>query len=82
MAVIFTIFGDSAFVHLYIVYGSANFNSMMRIDGHAEAAHGGAHQPVVRQISLSRSTGGIIIGSIFVITIVMGDFLTIGVMSG
>ena len=37
---------------------------------------------VIREVVLPLSKTGIVIGSIFVITIVMGDFLTVGVMGG
>ena len=61
------------------------FNSMMRIDRSLiEAAHdaGASSFQTLTNIIIPLSRPGIIIGSIFVITIVMGDFITIGVMGG
>jgi putative spermidine/putrescine transport system permease protein len=75
-----------AFVHLYTMFMIVPiFNSMMRIDRSlleaAEDAGASAWQTMWHVIvPLSRT--GIIIGSIFIITIVMGDFVTIGVMGG
>ena len=75
-----------AFVHLYTLFMVVPiFNSMMRIDRSLlEAAHdaGATTWQVLTNIIIPLSRPGIIIGSIFVITIVMGDFLTIGVMGG
>ncbi len=75
-----------AFVHLYTMFMLVPiFNSMMRIDRAlleaAEDAGASAWQTLWNVIvPLSRT--GIVIGSIFVITIVMGDFVTVGVMGG
>lgn len=75
-----------AFVHLYALFMVVPiFNSMMRIDRSLlEAAHdaGATTWQTLSNIIIPLSRPGIIIGSIFVITIVMGDFLTIGVMGG
>ena len=75
-----------AFVHLYTLFMVVPiFNSMMRIDRSLlEAAHdaGATSWQTLTNIIIPLSRPGIIIGSIFVITIVMGDFLTIGVMGG
>jgi putative spermidine/putrescine transport system permease protein len=75
-----------AFVHLYALFMVVPiFNSMMRIDRSLlEAAHdaGATTWQTLTNIIIPLSRPGIIIGSIFVITIVMGDFLTIGVMGG
>ena len=75
-----------AFVHLYTLFMVVPiFNSMMRIDRSLlEAAHdaGATIWQTLTNIIIPLSRPGIIIGSIFVITIVMGDFLTIGVMGG
>ncbi|MGB1528382.1 MAG: ABC transporter permease [Candidatus Puniceispirillaceae bacterium] len=75
-----------AFVHLYVLFMVVPiFNSMMRIDRSLlEAAHdaGATTWQTLTNIIIPLSRPGIIIGSIFVITIVMGDFLTIGVMGG
>ena len=75
-----------AFVHLYTFFMIVPiFNAMMRIDRSLlEAARDGGASgwQVVRDVVLPLSKTGIVIGSIFVITIVMGDFLTVGVMGG
>lgn len=75
-----------AFVHLYTLFMVVPiFNSMMRIDRSLlEAAHdaGASTWQTLTNIIIPLSRPGIIIGSIFVITIVMGDYLTIGVMGG
>ncbi|NBT41352.1 MAG: ABC transporter permease [Alphaproteobacteria bacterium] len=75
-----------AFIHLYTLFMVVPiFNSMMRIDRSLlEAAHdaGASTMQILTNVIIPLSRPGIIIGSIFVITIVMGDFLTIGVMGG
>ena len=75
-----------AFVHLYTMFMIVPiFNSMNRIDrALIEAARdaGASAWQTVWNVVLPLSRTGIIIGSIFVITIVMGDFVTIGVMGG
>ena len=75
-----------AFVHLYTMFMIVPiFNSMMRIDRSLiEAAHDTGASPwqTLWNVIIPLSRTGIIIGSIFVITIVMGDFVTIGVMGG
>ena len=75
-----------AFVHLYTMFMIVPiFNSMTRIDRSLiEAARdaGASGWQTVWNVVLPLSRTGIIIGSIFVITIVMGDFVTIGVMGG
>src|SRR6266702_8119860 len=75
-----------AFVHLYTFFMIVPiFNAMMRIDRSLlEAARDGGASgwQVIRDVVLPLSKTGIVIGSIFVITIVMGDFLTVGVMGG
>ena len=75
-----------AFVHLYTMFMIVPiFNSMMRIDrALIEAARdcGASGWQTVWSVVVPLSRTGIIIGSIFVITIVMGDFVTIGVMGG
>ena len=75
-----------AFVHLYTLFMVVPiFNSVMRIDRSLlEAAHdaGASTTQILTNVIIPLSRPGIIIGSIFVITIVMGDFLTIGVMGG
>ncbi len=75
-----------AFVHLYTMFMIVPiFNSMMRIDRSLiEAARdaGASRWQIVGEVIVPLSRTGILIGSIFVITIVMGDFVTIGVMGG
>ena len=73
-------------VHLFTFFMVVPiFNSMIRIDGSLiEAAYDGgatALQTLVNVV-IPLSKPGIVIGSIFVITIVMGDFITVGVMGG
>ncbi|WP_114801405.1 ABC transporter permease [Pseudacidovorax intermedius] len=75
-----------AFVHLYTMFMIVPiFNSMMRIDRSLlEAADdcGASGWQTLWNVIVPLSRTGILIGSIFVITIVMGDFVTIGVMGG
>ena len=75
-----------AFVHLYTLFMiTPIFNSMMRIDRTLiEAAYdaGASGWQTLWNVIVPLVKPGIIIGSIFVITIVMGDFITIGVMGG
>ena len=75
-----------AFVHLYALFMVVPIlNSMLRIDRSLiEAAHdaGASNLQTLTSVIIPLSRPGIIIGSIFVITIVMGDFITIGVMGG
>ena len=75
-----------AFVHLYTMFMLVPiFNSMMRIDRSLlEAADdaGATGWQTLWNVIVPLSRTGILIGSIFVITIVMGDFVTVGVMGG
>ncbi len=75
-----------AFVHLYTMFMIVPiFNSMMRIDRSLiEAANdsGASTWQTLWNVIVPLCRTGIVIGSIFVITIVMGDFVTIGVMGG
>ena len=75
-----------AFVHLYTLFMVVPiFNTMMRIDRSLiEAATDAGASPfqVVRDIIVPLSKSGIAIGSVFVITLVMGDFATVRLMSG
>ena len=74
------------FVHLYTMFMLVPiFNSMMRIDRSLlEAADdaGATGWQTLWNVVVPLSCTGILIGSIFVITIVMGDFVTVGVMGG
>ena len=75
-----------ALVHLYTLFMIVPiFNSMMRIDKSiVEGAYdSGANEiQILSNIVIPLSKPGIVIGSIFVITVVMGDFITIGIMGG
>ncbi len=75
-----------AFVHLYTMFMIVPiFNSMMRIDRsllEAASDAGASGWQTLWYLIVPLSRTGILIGSIFVITIVMGDFVTIGVMGG
>lgn len=75
-----------AFVHLYTMFMIVPiFNSMMRIDRSLlEAARDNGASPwqTVVHVLLPLSRTGLIIGSIFVLALVMGDFVTVGVMGG
>ena len=75
-----------AFVHLYTMFMIVPiFNSMMRIDRSLlEAARdaGASAWQTLWSVIVPLSRTGILIGSIFIFTIVMGDFVTVGVMGG
>jgi putative spermidine/putrescine transport system permease protein len=75
-----------AFVHLFTFFMVAPiFNSMMRIDRRLiEAAYdsGASAWQMLTNVIMPLSKPGIAIGSIFVVTIVMGDFITFDVMGG
>ncbi len=75
-----------AFVHLYTMFMIVPiFNSMMRIDRsllEAASDSGASGWQTLWNVIVPLCKTGILIGSIFVITIVMGDFVTIGVMGG
>ncbi|MEY4429276.1 MAG: hypothetical protein RLZZ182_1965, partial [Pseudomonadota bacterium] len=75
-----------AFVHLFTTFMIVPiFNSMMRIDRsliEASSDSGASAWQTLWNVIVPLSRTGILIGSIFVITIVMGDFVTIGVMGG
>jgi putative spermidine/putrescine transport system permease protein len=87
----FLLFSDFAvvlaFVHLYTLFMViAIFNSMMRIDRSlltaAAADCGASDGQVLRDVIIPLSKPGMAIGSIFVVTLVMGDFITVRLMSG
>ena len=75
-----------ALVHLFTFFMIVPiFNSMMRIDKRLiEAAYdaGATGWQTLWNVIIPLCKPGIVIGSIFVVTIVMGDFVTIGVMGG
>lgn len=75
-----------AFVHLYTLFMVVPiFNSMMRIDRSiVEAAFdaGAGTWRAIWYVILPLCKPGIAIGTIFVVTLVMGDFVTVQMMSG
>ena len=75
-----------AFVHLYALFMIVPvFNAMARLDRRLiEAAVDAGAGPwqVVRTVVVPLCAPGIAIGSVFVITLVMGDFVTVQVMGG
>jgi putative spermidine/putrescine transport system permease protein len=75
-----------AFVHLYTMFMIVPiFNSMSRIDRSLlEAAYdaGATGGQTLWNVIVPLSKPGIVIGSIFIVTIVIGDYVTIGVMGG
>jgi putative spermidine/putrescine transport system permease protein len=86
----FLLFSDFAvvvaYVHLFTLFMVVPiFNSMARIDRSLlEAAHdaGAGRWRAVAEVVLPLSKTGIALGSIFVITLVMGDFFVVRTMSG
>ncbi len=75
-----------AFVHLYTLFMVVPiFNTMMRIDRSLlEAARdaGASGLQTLTHVILPLTKPGIMIGTIFVVTLVMGDFITVRFMSG
>jgi len=75
-----------AFVHLFTVFMIVPIlNSMLRIDRsliEAATDAGASGWQILWNVIVPLSKPGIVIGSIFVVTIVMGDFVTVGVMGG
>ncbi|WP_172297008.1 ABC transporter permease [Pseudoruegeria sp. HB172150] len=75
-----------AFVHLYTLFMVVPiFNTMMRIDKSLiEAAYdnGASGIQTLIHVIIPLTKPGIMIGTIFVITLVMGDFITVRFMSG
>ena len=73
-------------VHLYIIFMIAPiFNSLMRIDRTLITAAedlGAPGSAILREVILPLSTPGIAIGSIFIVTLVMGEFVTVRLMGG
>ncbi|MFE4104934.1 ABC transporter permease [Almyronema epifaneia] len=73
-------------VHLYIIFMIAPiFNSLMRIDRTLVTAAqdmGASGWQIFREVILPLSAPGIAIGSIFVVTLVMGEFVTVRLMGG
>ena len=75
-----------AFVHLYTLFMVVPiFNTMMRIDKSLiEAAYdnGASGFQTLVNVIIPLTKSGIMIGTIFVVTLVMGDFITVRFMSG
>ncbi len=75
-----------AFVHLYTLFMIVPiFNTMMRIDRsllEAAADAGASGWQTLWNVIVPLTKPGIMIGTIFVITLVMGDFITVRFMSG
>lgn len=75
-----------AMVHLYTLFMMAPiFNSMMRIERTLITAaedSGASGFQIQKEVILPLSASGIAIGSIFVVTLVMGEFATVRLMSG
>lgn len=73
-------------VHLYIIFMIAPiFNSLMRIDRTLITAAedmGASGFEVFKEIILPLSAPGVAIGSIFIVTLVMGEFVTVRLMGG
>jgi putative spermidine/putrescine transport system permease protein len=86
----FLLFSDFAvilaFVHLYALFMVVPiFNTLMRVDPSLiEAARdmGAKSWQVLLHVIIPLAKPGIMIGSIFVVTLVMGDFITVRFMSG
>ena len=75
-----------AFVHLYTLFMVVPiFNTMMRIDKsliEAAADAGASGWQTLRHVIIPLTKPGIMIGTIFVVALVMGDFITVRFMSG
>lgn len=73
-------------VHLYTLFMVVPiFNNMMRIEHSLlEAARdsGASEWNVIREVIMPLSSPGIMIGTIFVLALVLGDFTTVRLMSG
>ncbi|MBO9477930.1 ABC transporter permease [Shimia sp. R11_0] len=75
-----------AFVHLYTLFMVVPiFNTMMRIDPaliEAATDAGASGWQTLRHVVIPLTKPGIMIGTIFVLALVMGDFITVRFMSG
>ena len=86
----FLLFSDFAviltYVNLFTLFMIAPiFNSMAKIDRNViEAAQdaGASQGQILREVIIPLSRTGIALGTIFVVTLVMGDFFVVRVMSG
>ena len=75
-----------AYVHLYTLFMvTPIFNSMVRIDKsliEAAVDMGAKPYEIIKDIVIPLSKSGVLVGSIFVFTLVMGDFVTVKIMGG
>ena len=75
-----------AYVHLFTLFMIVPiFNSMARIDRsllEAATDAGASRWQIMKEVVIPLSKTGIALGSIFVVTLVMGDFFVVKVMSG
>ncbi|MBN9509620.1 MAG: ABC transporter permease [Alphaproteobacteria bacterium] len=75
-----------SYVHLFTIFMIVPiFNAMSRIDPalfEASRDAGASRWQTMRLVVLPLSKSGIVLGSVFVITLVMGDFYVVKVMSG
>lgn len=75
-----------AYVHLFTLFMVVTlFNSMARIDPailEAAVDAGASRWQVITQVVIPLTRTGIALGSIFVVTLVMGDFFVVKIMSG
>jgi putative spermidine/putrescine transport system permease protein len=86
----FLLYSDFAIVlgmvHLYCFFMIAPiFNSLMRIDRNLITAAedmGASGVQILKEVILPLSASGIAIGTIFVVTLVMGEFVTVRLMGG
>jgi putative spermidine/putrescine transport system permease protein len=86
----FLLYSDFAIVlgmiHLYCFFMIAPiFNSLMRIDRNLITAAedmGASGMQILREVILPLSASGVAIGTIFVTTLVMGEFVTVRLMGG
>jgi len=86
----FLLFSDVAvviaYVHLFTLFMIVPiFNSMARIDQaiiEAAVDAGANAWQVIREVVIPLSKSGMALGSIFVVTLVMGDFFVVKIMSG
>lgn len=73
-------------VHLYIIFMIAPiFNSLMRIERSLITAAedlGASGFQIFKEVILPLSAPGIAIGSIFIVTLIMGEFVTVRLMGG
>ncbi|GAB4236486.1 MAG: ABC transporter permease [Elainellaceae cyanobacterium] len=73
-------------VHLYNIFMIAPvFNSLMRIDRNLITAAqdmGASGFQILKEIILPLAAPGIAIGSIFIVTLIMGEFVTVRLMGG